>query len=136
MKAIKLIIGLSLLAVLFTAPLLMAQDTNSAPSAPDVSNDPLPTSKEDFWRWGIAAFSLFATAAGKWLSEKVFPRVPGWLILVSVPLVGMALGAAVKALTGANLGWVDGTQAGALAVFMNQFWRHTVGKFVSPESSR
>lgn len=135
MKEIKAIIGLSLLTVLFTVPvLLFAQThepaTNTLPVIGDVTNDPIPTSKEDFWKWGIAFVVPVLVQGMKWLA----PRIPSVVLPLTTPLLGFALGFLLNKLMGLNLGWVDMTQAGALGVFIRETWNQAITKRGSGES--
>lgn len=128
MKRYQILLAGLLTAVLFMFALpAFAQTndvpgTNSVPVIGNVENDTLPTSKEDFWRWAIAIV-VPAIVMG---IKKVAPVVPNWMLPLSTPLLGLALGFGLKQLGLTNWGWVDMTQAGALAVFIREVWHEAV----------
>ena len=100
--------------------------TNTLPTGVgNLPNDTVPTSKEDFWRYGIAFLEVVVVFG----IRRAVPKLPGIAIVLITPLLGMALGYGLKALTDANLGWVDTSMAGGFAVWVNQVWRQaTEGK--------
>lgn len=97
---------------------VMAQ-TNSPP---DVSTSPLPASQSEFWTFAIAIVVPLIVGGLK----KLFPIIPKWALPISTPFVGLALGAALKALGAADMSWVDMGQAGAMAVMIRESWNKIV----------
>lgn len=85
---------------------------------PDVSTSPLPASQSEFWTFAIAAIVPLIVGGLK----KLFPIIPKWALPISTPFVGLALGAALKALGAADMSWVDMAQAGAMAVMIRESW--------------
>jgi len=133
-RHIRVIIGLSLLAALFTLDIFAQTNdvpyTNSVPGIGNIQNDAIPTSKEDYWKWAIAVVVPFIMTFIKY----IIPKIPSLLIPVLTPVVGLGLGFGLKALTDANLGWVDMTQAGALAVFIREVVHNAMTKGLTPAS--
>jgi MFS superfamily sulfate permease-like transporter len=87
----------------------------------------LPSDTASMWRWAVSAI----TPVIIWLVGKYVPRVPRMLLPCLAPVVGIILGAALNKLAGANLGWVDMAQAGALAVFVRETVHQTITKRLS-----
>lgn len=88
----------------------------------DVSASPLPATKSEFWTYAIAFITPLIVGGFK----KLIPAIPKWLLPVSTPLVGLLLGAGLKALGAAEMGWVDMAQAGAMAVFIRESFNKLV----------
>lgn len=132
------IIGLSVLLMAFTVTIVSAQDTNvvlttnNIPGIGEVSNDPIPTSKEDFWKWAIAVV-VPALVMGL---KKMAPRIPTWVLPLTTPFLGLLLGFGLKSLAGLNWGWVDMTQAGTMAVFVREAWNQVVSKQIEARRSQ
>lgn len=117
MKLFRLILGLLLLAGLFTVSAIAQTNT-----VPDVTGSPLPASTSEFWTYAIAI--LVPLLVG--LFKKLVPQLPKWVLPVSTPFVGILLGAILKALGAADMGWVDMAQAGGLAVLIRESWNQIV----------
>lgn len=109
----------ALLALFMLVPSLIAQVTNVI-----TSTTPLPTTTKDFWKYGIAvAVPIIIN-----LFKKIAPNIPKWLLPTSTPLLGMALGAALKALGQSQMDWIDMAEAGGLAVLVREIWNNTITK--------
>lgn len=93
--------------------------------------DPLPSTKSDFWKYAIAVIVPLLVGGFR----KLVPNIPPWLLPVSTPFVGIALGAALKALGASEMGWVDMAQAGAMAVMVRESFHQLVGKRLEEEGS-
>jgi len=87
---------------------------------------PLPTTTADYWRYAVAIITPLIVGGMK----KLVPALPTWILPVSTPFVGMALGAALKALGASHMGWIDMAQAGALAVFVRESWNQLATKAI------
>ena len=101
------------LILLLTLTLTLCAQTNGIPPIDGV---PLPTSKVDFWVWAIAGVAPLIVAGIKTL----VPKIPKLLLPVCTPFIGIGLGVILNALSTSNLGWVEMSQAGALAVFVRE----------------
>ena len=108
---------LLLVSLLGFALVALAQ-TNLPPDAP------LPSTSHEFWVYGIAIITPLLVG----LIRKIVPQLPTWMLPVSTPFVGMALGAGLKALGASHLGWIDMAQAGALAVFVRESFNQVVSQ--------
>lgn len=112
---------MKLTLILLTLTLTLYAQTNM-PAAPMVEAMPIPTSKVDFWVWAIAGVAPLIVAGIKTL----VPKIPKLLLPVSTPFIGIGLGLILNALSTSNLGWVEMSQAGALAVFIRETLDQTV----------
>jgi len=123
------------MAVLFTVSSLAQTNdgTNSIPGIGDVAHDALPTTKEDYWKWAVAAI-VPAIVLG---IRKIAPSIPKGMLPIITPILGLALGYGLKRLGMTNWGWVDMTQAGALAVFVREvFHQVTTGGMSEPAGKK
>lgn len=112
----------SLIATLCWLPFIISVTFAQTNGVPDVSTSPLPASQSEFWTFAIAIVVPLIVGGLK----KLFPVIPKWALPISTPFVGLALGAALKAIGAANLGWVDMAQAGAMAVMIRESWSQLV----------
>ena len=124
MKTNKVI---ALLAFVSFPAMLLAQATNTI-----TSTTPLPESTKDFWKYGIAVVVPIIVN----LFKKIAPNIPSWLIPVSTPLLGVGLGAILKALGQSHMGWVDMAEAGALAVMIRESWNQILTKPMQASASK
>ena len=85
---------------------------------------PLPSTTADFWKYAIAVVVPILVNVFK----KLVPNIPPWLLPVSTPFLGMALGAGLKALGASHMGWVDLAEAGGLAVLVRESFNQIVVK--------
>lgn len=108
-----------LIAVVSFPAMLLAQVTNAV-----TPNTPLPTTTTDFWVYGIAIIVPVLVN----IFKKLVPNIPTWMLPVSTPFIGMALGAGLKALGWSQMGWVDMAQAGAMAVMIRESFNQIVVK--------
>lgn len=103
-----------------------AQATNTPPAFdPGTAN--LPSSKEQFWTWGIS----LVTPVIIWLVGKI-EKLPRPVLPLLTPVVGIALGLALKHLANLNLGWMDMAQAGTVAVFIREAVNQVITKQLKP----
>lgn len=110
---------IAVIIALFAFALCGLAQTNPVP---DVSGAPLPASTFEFWTYGIAVIVPLLVG----LMKKLVPKIPTWVLPVSTPFVGMALGFVLKWLGAANLSWVDMAQAGGLAVLIRESWNQII----------
>ena len=89
---------------------------------------PLPQTVSQYWDLIIAAVTPLIVT-GVW---KLVPKIPKWVLPVSTPVIGIALGLAMNKLASANLGWVDMAKAGALAVFVREVINQAVTQQLQP----
>lgn len=92
---------------------------------------PLPVSTFEFWTYGIAIIVPLLVGGMK----KLVPKIPSWVLPVSTPFVGIALGFILKWIGAANMSWVDMGQAGLMAVAIREAWNQTVTKAMKGESN-
>lgn len=116
MKTTRWFIGLLLLTALFTVAA-----TNGVP-VPNVDNAPLPVTASDFWAYGIAIVVPLVVG----LFKKLVPRLPTWLLPISSPFVGLAIGALLKLAGAQGFGWWDSALAGAAGVMLREGWNQVV----------
>lgn len=119
MKFKHLILSLVSLCVMTFCFAVFAQDTNAPAGLPALPHD-LPS----FWKYGVAA----VTPVLVWAIHSIVPKIPTVLLPSITPAIGLGLGYAINALAGANLGWVDMAEAGALAVFVREVVNQAITK--------
>lgn len=110
MKTQKFI--LSVLFILAVGCVVLLAQTN----APPAITLPAPGS-DDFWTALIAAATPCIVA----LLRKLMPNIPAWILPISTPLIGVALGAGANQ-AGSSQSMVQSAIAGALAVFIRESW--------------
>lgn len=102
------------------ATLSLLAQTNVPPTA----TSPIPSTKSEFWTYAIAVIVPLLVGGFR----KLVPSIPPWLLPVSTPFVGLALGAGLNALGASDMGWVDMAQAGAMAVMVRESFNQLIGK--------
>lgn len=93
----------------------------------DLSSAPLPMTKEDYWRFAIAAISPVIV----WLCSKI-PALPRPALPIIAPVVGVGLGALLRWVGGLHLAWWDAGLAGAAAVGVREIINQAITKQISP----
>lgn len=110
---------------MMATPFCLLAQTN-APTA----TSPLPATTSEFWQYAIAVVVPLIVGGFR----KLVPNIPPWLLPVSTPFVGLALGAGLNAFGASNMGWVDMAQAGAMAVMIRESFNQLIGKRLKAES--
>lgn len=108
------------LLALVTLPLAVLAQTNTPPTLPS----DLPASVGQYWDLVIAAVTPILVTG----IAKLVPKIPKWVLPTITPVLGIVLGLAYNKIVGANLGWVDAAQLGALAVFVREVVNQTITK--------
>jgi hypothetical protein len=121
---------LLILSVLAMFPICLMAQTNVLTNAPPTDGS-LPSTTSDFWKYAIAVVVPLVVGGFK----KLAPNIPTWLLPVSTPFVGIALGAALKWLGASHMGWVDMAQAGAMAVMVRESFNQIVTQRMSGSST-
>lgn len=116
--------GLALLALTAHA------QTNTAPVSPSLPDLPLPQTPAEFWGLAIGVLTPFIVTG----VYKLVPKIPGWMLPASTPLIGLALGYLAK-YAGAHLTGFDMAKAGALAVFVREVFNQAVTKRIASAAS-
>jgi len=116
--------------VVLTTLTLFAALAVAQTETPDVSNSALPSSTSDFWTYAIAVVVPLIVGG----INNLVPKLPKFVLPISTPFVGIALGALLKALGLADMGWVDMAQAGGLAVLVRESWNQIVTKQIAKDS--
>lgn len=104
--------GIAIVTAIIASFTLSAQ-TNSLPNLPGIATD-----TNTLWVLGISFITPLIVTGIK----NVAPKVPGWILPASTPLIGIALGLLLQWLGKANLSWIDMAKAGALAVMIRETW--------------
>lgn len=101
--------------------------TNALPPGFDPATANFPSTKTEFWTWGISII----TPVIVWGFGKI-PKLPRPVLPILTPIIGVLLGLALRKLGALNVSWVDMAQAGAVAVFIRESVNQLVTKQLKP----
>lgn len=88
----------------------------AAPAVPPLAG--IGTDQNTIWVLAISFVTPLIVTGIKNLA----PKVPGWALPASTPLIGIVLGLVLQYFGKANLSWFDMAKAGALAVMIRETW--------------